>query len=890
MTNNRHLHYIGTTNSAISRIIPRPLNKESYSNLEDNDRNDFKKLKHIFRRNLVMLSMSLREHDRIKNDIVEKKFYDEWTIKRFRKYYLTINLAWRIWTSFIDEFKKRYKTSELKYLTDFNRTATIEVSAQDIQKFMDDIKRIVNYEKNNPHIFIDEKDLLFLMRIKKFKYYSIEDRFKINNYWWDSYTLQFFRVSSNEKKDILKIISKEAKIQEITQLIIKLKIDSSEKEKVLSKFLKVFDNIQFVSSWIDISFDKNTGIYKELSQFKLANDININRLPSVGVIDSWIAERRELLSPLIEKEKSYSLLNESPFEDSQNHWTWVASLITFWDSLSNQQNILYPTAKVVSIKILWSEKRILKNDEIFNIIKETYSNGIRIYNLSINLDVWKEDNESIKQLTYLLDYILYYYNDILFFISAWNLSNEDVLYLNSKYWESLNFRFDSWTNIAVPADSTNSIVVWSLDCNKNISTFSRKNNIDYWKIISSMPIAWRIEITRRIADISKFNHKPDFLNLGENISMLDSTHLKELKVDYWTSYSSPLVCNIATNIISLYPQLNANSVKALLINASSTEWIKLPFSTEYMTLTDKIKERIEFPYSNDELEKNKLFNTEKEILKKRFIWFWEIDREKALFSSDKRVSFIIQDEVKLNQEKTYTIKIPVSNIFEWKWKISLKWSISYNHIPILCDHLNYNPIHMSFRIISNIDYLERVRTKRKMLEKEVKEKEGDDSTNKIVLKWLVSQIKECRDIEEKCILLKWSQDNYYNIQYANNQVLMHNFMKKKLKDKIDNYLYVQVRCNLKNTEFVKNEIGDYIFSNYGKIIDDNNLVESINEYLTQSFWLCLTIEDISKDWNDIYNSIVNENENILEVLENVELEETTEVESEHEVTELEINV
>ena len=165
--------------------------------------------------------------------------------------------------------------------------------------------------------------------------------------------------------------------------------------------------------------------------------------------------------------------------------------------MSNQQNILYPTAKVVSIKILWSEKRILKNDEIFNIIKETYSNGIRIYNLSINLDVWKEDNESIKQLTYLLDYILYYYNDILFFISAWNLSNEDVLYLNSKYWESLNFRFDSWTNIAVPADSTNSIVVWSLDCNKNISTFSRKNNIDYWKIISSMPIAWRIEITRR---------------------------------------------------------------------------------------------------------------------------------------------------------------------------------------------------------------------------------------------------------------------------------------------------------------------------------------------------------------------------------------------------------
>ena len=131
------------------------------------------------------------------------------------------------------------------------------------------------------------------------------------------------------------------------------------------------------------------------------------------------------------------------------------------------------------------------------------------------------------------------------------------------------------------------------------------------------------KITLRIGSCCKYFHKkPDIVLIGENIKTFSSEILNEVKTKIsGTSFSSPLACNIATNILNKYPNLKANSVKALILNSSCDDNLKINNLQNSDFLPLKLKERIN--------GKKELLDTEIKSLEKRCFGFGLPDKERA---------------------------------------------------------------------------------------------------------------------------------------------------------------------------------------------------------------------------------------------------------------------
>ena len=210
---------------------------------------------------------------------------------------------------------------------------------------------------------------------------------------------------------------------------------------------------------------------------------------------------------------------------------------------------------------------------------------------------------------------------------------------------------------------------------------------------------------------------------------------------------------------------------------------------------------------------------------------------------------IIEDNIKLNYESIYEINIPTHiNMFDGTGSIRISASLSYNHIPILSDHLNYNPIHIAYRLLSCSEQeLKQVTDQIKTLEVKLRNlSEGSEEYDRVLAQ------KEVFDKQKEQYVIKiggkgWSHDNFYWNQYGNNQSLGNNTTIKKatLRNKLNQRLFIEIRCNIKTTDPDTNifrEMKDFMLDTEGKVVDS---VDDINRYFDQKFGLCITIEDIS---------------------------------------------
>ena len=472
----RHLHYIWQSRKDSYRITPRNQNSDPEEQ-NTNDSPNYIYQKKVYRESLNVFSQVLKWVEKKKNILVTNWLTDINTINKFRSHYVNINTFWRIPNFFIKDFKNLYKSTEFKFYANFNRQVIINMDFWDLQKFIQDMWKVSQYHVNKPD-FINDDKLDFFKLIKDFSYYSIENR--LYEEAWSTFLLQFFQILPSKKKEIIEDIKKECiSFKEITPLIFKLNITDGNSSEILSKYASIFDDIQVIKpSNVDIIISPNRWT-REKSILSLEEDQNnYSQIPTVWIIDSWISESRTILTWLIDQGNSISFVDERPLVDSQDHGTWVASLVIFWDQIHLWNRVLLPNAKVVSIKVLSAWVTKLELDSLFNIVKDFYKKWVKIFNMSVNYQLWKEDNQTNGWLTYLLDYILSYYKDVLFFISSWNVSQADLEYMQSRYW--INFKFCNWTNICIPADSTNAISVWSIWEANIVSEFSRKNSLDYW--------------------------------------------------------------------------------------------------------------------------------------------------------------------------------------------------------------------------------------------------------------------------------------------------------------------------------------------------------------------------------------------------------------------------
>jgi hypothetical protein len=303
------------------------------------------------------------------------------------------------------------------------------------------------------------------------------------------------------------------------------------------------------------------------------------------------------------------------------------------------------------------------------------------------------------------------------------------------------------TNIAVPSESLNNISVGALAGNiedgentditpLNIypAYYTRKFHFDYNQKINGKKLQQNQK--------NKHLNKPDlvfdggdYFNSSSGIEVL--THEGEFYTrTAGTSLATPLITSMATEILAVYPYLNIQSVKALLINSAS-----------YFTPS-------QIPAFK-----------EKKVLLDKLIGFGKPKAELLTQSNDNSITFIIEDEIKSGEIMALPIYLP-DYLKNCGNKLIFNITIAYKFKPKKGGHLDYLPLNISFTLIQN---------------KPIK----DIATEKLEF----TRIKNG---------FTWSEDNFgiENCLFSNTQSMKYSLQPNDLKN-LNGQIAVAVRSLLK---------------------------------------------------------------------------------------------
>ena len=140
-----------------------------------------------------------------------------------------------------------------------------------------------------------------------------------------------------------------------------------------------------------------------------------------------------------------------------------------------------------------------------------------------------------------------------------------------------------------------------------------------------------------------------------------------------TSYSAPLVANIAAQIQKNYPNISSQSIKALIINGASLNLIRFP----------------------------KLFTR----LLTKMAGHGFVEPQKSVYSNENSITFLIEDKVSPEEVKIFPLNFPeyLSKLDLGKQNGILKVSatLCFSFLPILNHQLAYCPIHIAFGFFKN---------------------------------------------------------------------------------------------------------------------------------------------------------------------------------------------
>jgi len=161
-----------------------------------------------------------------------------------------------------------------------------------------------------------------------------------------------------------------------------------------------------------------------------------------------------------------------------------------------------------------------------------------------------------------------------------------------------------------------------------------------------------------------------YLDYGDNaaIQILSANPAFGFIKECGTSYAAPLTANLAAKIKRKYPELNMQTIKALIVNGA---------------LMDAIKPGKEFDKIIHRIAGNGFVNT-----------------ERSLYSSEGSPTLILEDKIENDKMKIYPVHFPKYLIEEALGRSSgiLKCSatLCFSFMPIQHNQLSYNPIHMAF--------------------------------------------------------------------------------------------------------------------------------------------------------------------------------------------------
>ena len=135
-----------------------------------------------------------------------------------------------------------------------------------------------------------------------------------------------------------------------------------------------------------------------------------------------------------------------------------------------------------------------------------------------------------------------------------------------------------------------------------------------------------------------------------------------------TSLSAPLTANLAAKILHEYPNINAQTVKALIINGASLNNIQFP---------KQISHLLNVTAGNG-----------------------FVDVENSLFSNENKATLILEDIISDTDLKIYPVNFPTyllkDDLGRKKGLVKVTATLCFSFEPLLNNQLSYNPIHMAF--------------------------------------------------------------------------------------------------------------------------------------------------------------------------------------------------
>lgn len=415
--------------------------------------------------------------------------------------------------------------------------------------------------------------------------------------------------------------------------------------------------------------------------------------PSIGILDTGVSDQTPLSALILNRNDEFDLIGTGSrvdtFDNMRGHGTAVAGFASLGNKLiPNHIGAHDADAWIVSIKIFQERRPRVADSDILNAIRSAKSNyGTKIFVLTISEQDSKKTDATVSAFAYSLD-LLAHELDILIFISAGNVDSSHFFdpVSGAAIHQYPNDFQHQHTNIKSPAESMNNIT-------SGASAANFETGINQGIAVDgSFPAIYTSKFHYNYHDgvltptqRNRYLRKPDILYNGGDWdatgdpSVVGLKHISARVGEFFlkntgTSFSAPLMSNIAAKILKRYPNLRMQSVKALILNSAE----RPALSTFFNQLPKSVVSQV--------------------------IGYGIPQISECISSDDNSVTMVLEDEILPDRIKCFNLNIP-AYLLEKNNKstvLDIKMTLCFSFKPVLNNQMAYCPIHIGFGLFKNL--------------------------------------------------------------------------------------------------------------------------------------------------------------------------------------------